>query len=103
MRAIKLGKASTEAPIKLGTKTVEVPLKKSPAILFEDAPDDRIGFYVAKQEIEITRYRIPFRVAKGQKVEVTEDKGDRVLVHLNQTSTIYCDSDQFFRDFERAK
>lgn len=89
-------------PIKLGTTTRTIPIAPKPSIEFEDAPDDRIGFYRAKEDLEITRYRIPFPVKKGQRVEVTEDKGDRVLVNLDKLSTIYCDSDQFFKDFERG-
>ena len=91
-------------PIKLGSAVRIIPIEPAPkaAIVFEDAPDDRIGFYTAKEDIELKAYRIPFVIKKGQRVEVVEDKGDRVLVHLDKLSTIYCDSHLFFQDFERG-
>jgi hypothetical protein len=89
-------------PIKLSGAKSAAPTTPKPAMVFEDEADSRYGFYRAKENIDIVRYRIPFHVEKGQKVEVVEDKGDRVLVHLNETSTIYMDSEPFFRDFERV-
>jgi hypothetical protein len=91
MRAIKLDG---------GSKPAQPAPKKE--IVFEDEADSRYGFYRAKESHVITRYKIPFQIEKGQKVEVIEDKGDRVLVHLDASRTIYCDSDKFFRDFERV-
>jgi hypothetical protein len=95
MRVVKLGQSKPAAP-----KPAEPQNKE---LVFQDEEQvSRYGFYVAKHEVVLTAYRIPFRVAKGAKVQVVEDKGHKVLVHLNATSTIYCDSEQFFRDFERA-
>lgn len=66
-------------------------------------PDDRIGMWLAKDLTTITRYRIPFVIPKGREVEVVEDKGDKVLVHIDKTSTIYIDSEVFDAAFERVE
>jgi hypothetical protein len=98
MKPIRLSKEIKTAP----ALPASVPPPK-PVLVFEDEPDSRYGFYYATKEVRLVKYRIPFVVKEGQKVEVVEDKGDRVLVHLNEISTIYIDSEDFFRDFERAK
>jgi hypothetical protein len=91
MRAIKLGSAS---------KAAQPAPKKE--MVFEDDAESRYGFYRAKMSHVITKYKIPFCIEKGQKVEVVEDKGEKVLVHLDATHTIYIESENFFRDFERV-
>lgn len=58
--------------------------------------------WLAKDVTTITRYRIPFVIPKGREVEVIEDKGHKVLVHIDKTSTIYIDSDEFDSAFERV-